>query len=132
MRLSRALSSVVGDVVASTGSHATLDSLFFSAGAPGDPPALAHHAKWKEWIFRVGQDPAVDSLLVLGNLLEEFMDLPPKQDTPEFDVWKEKRGRVESALEDNGVRYYRFGRVLPQGETVQSGSGAACAATVMN
>lgn len=114
IRLSRALCSLVGEVIASTGSHATLDALFLSAGAPGEPPALAHHAKWKEWLFRAGQDPTVDSLMVLGNVLEEFMDLAPKQDTPEFDVWKEGRDRVEAALEANGFRYFRFGRVLPQ------------------
>lgn len=117
MRLSKALCSVVGEVL--TGSHATLDALFVSAGAPGEPPALAHHTKWKEWLFRTGQDPAVDSFAVLGNLLEEFMDLPPLQGTPEFDSWKERRERVEAALEDSGLRYYRFGRVLPQGESPQ-------------
>lgn len=120
MRLSRALCSEVGSVLASTGSHATLDALFLSAGAPGERPALAHSAKWKEWLFRAGQDTTVDSLIVLGNLLEEFMDLGPKRDTPEFDTWKEKRERIEAALEDNGLRYYRFGRVLPQGRTAES------------
>lgn len=117
MRLSRALCAVVGDVLASTGSHASLDSLFISAGAPGEPPALAHHAKWKEWLFRAGEDPTVDSFSVLGNLLEEFMDLSPKIGTLEFDEWKEKRERVESALEESGLRYYRFGRILPQVDT---------------
>lgn len=119
MRLSKALCAVVGNVLASTGSHPTLDFLFQSAGAPGEPPALAHSAKWKEWLFRAGQDPTVDSLAVLGALLEEFMDLPPPQDTPEFGDWKEGRERVEAALEGSGLRYYRFGRVLPQGEALQ-------------
>ena len=119
MRLSRVLCAVVGDVLASTGSHPTLDALFLSAGAPGEPPALAHHTKWKEWLFRAGQDSSVDSLVVLGNVLEEFMDLAPQQGTVEFDDWKEKRERIESALEDNGLRYYRFGRVLPQGEAAR-------------
>ena len=119
MRLSRSLCAVVGDVLASTGSHATLEALFLSAGAPGEPPALAHHSKWKDWIFRIGQDPSVDSLVVLGNLIEEFMDLSPKQGAPEFDAWKEKRERVDAALEANGLRYFRFGRVLPQGESQQ-------------
>lgn len=109
---------MVGEVL--PGSHATLDALFLSAGAPGEPPALAHHSKWKEWLFRTGQDPSVDSLAVLGALLEEFMDLSPKKGTPEFDEWKAKRERVEAALEENGLRYYRFGRVLPQGETAQA------------
>lgn len=116
MRLSKALCAVVGDVLASTGSHPILDALFISAGAPGEPPALAHHSKWKEWLFRAGQDPNADSLAVLGAVLEEFMDLTPKQGTEEFDRWKERRERIESALEDNGLRYYRFGRVLPQGD----------------
>ena len=123
MRLSRALCAVVGEVL--PGSHATLDALFLSAGAPGEPPPLARQSKWKEWLFRAGQDPTVDSLAVLGNLLEEFMDLPPKQGTPEFDEWREKRARVEAALEDNGLRYYRFGRVLPQGEMAESDAASS-------
>ena len=32
---------------------------------------------WKERLFRAGQDPSVDSLEMLGNVLEEFMDLVP-------------------------------------------------------
>jgi REase_DpnII-MboI len=113
MRLSRSLCAVVGEVL--RGSHDTLNALFISAGAPGGPPSLSHTAKWKEWLFRAGQDPAVDSLAVLGNVLEEFMDLAPLPGTEEYDDWKERRGRVERALEENGLRYYRFGRVLPQG-----------------
>jgi hypothetical protein len=116
VRLSKELCAVVGEVLASTGSHDTLNFLFESSGAPGDPPELAHHSKWKEWLFRAGLDPNVDSLRVLGNILEEFMDLPPKVDTPEFDAWAEKRIRVEEVLEQNGLRYFRFGRVLPQGQ----------------
>lgn len=114
MRLSKSLCAVVGDVIASTGSHQSLDRLFASVGAPGSPPDVAHHSKWKEWLFRAGQDPSVDSLAVLGGVLEEFMDLPPGDDDRLSD-WKAKRARIEAVLEENGLRYYRFGRVLPQG-----------------
>lgn len=112
MRLSRSLCAVVGEAL--MGSHATLDALFIAAGAPGEPPALSHGSKWKEWLFRAGQDPTIDSLAVLGNVLEEFMDLAPMAGTNEYDTWTERRARVEHALEENGLRYYRFGRVLPQ------------------
>lgn len=115
MRLSRSLCAVVGEAL--RGSHDTLNALFYAAGAAGEPPALAHASKWKEWLFRAGQDPSVDSLAVLGNVLEEFMDLAPTPGTEEHDEWKERRARVERALEENGLRYYRFGRVLPQGVT---------------
>ena len=102
------------------GSHATLNDLFGSAGAPGDPPNLAHHSKWKEWLFRAGQDPSVDSLAVLGNVLEEFMDLPPDESEEAFEQWQKDREKIEEVLEQNGLRYFRFGRVLPQGETPSS------------
>ncbi len=121
MRLSRSLCAVVGEAL--RGSHDTLDALFYAAGAPGEPPALAHASKWKEWLFRAGQDPSVDSLAVLGNVLEEFMDLPPTPGTEEHDDWKERRARIERALEENGLRYYRFGRVLPQGAAAPTSEG---------
>ncbi|MCB2183594.1 MAG: hypothetical protein KQH63_16285 [Desulfobulbaceae bacterium] len=116
MRLSRSLCAVVGDVLSTTGSHAMLDVLFQGAGAPGDPPDLSHGSKWKEWLFRTGVDPNVDSLSVLGSVLEEFMDLSPKEDGQELNEWRENRARVEAALEENGLRYFRFGRILPEGQ----------------
>ena len=118
VRLSRSLSAAVGSVL--TGSHTTLDALFRSAGAPGDPPNLAHHSKWKEWLFRTGQDPSVDSLAVLGNVLEEFMDLGPDETDSTFENWPAQRRQIEELLEQNGLRYFRFGRVLPQGQTPSS------------
>lgn len=112
---------MVGGVIGTTGPHPSLDRLFIAAGAPGEPPAVAHHSKWKEWLFRAGQDPNVDSLAVLGTVLEEFMDLPP-QDHDLLEDWREKRTRIEAALVENGLRYYRFGRVLPQGMSQDSSS----------
>lgn len=114
MRLSRSLCAVIGEILSSTGSHDTLNALFKSSGAPGDPPALSHGSKWKTWLFQCGQEPGVDSLSILGNLLEEFMDLPP-EDPEAFESWQAKRARVETVLEQSGLRYFRFGRVLPQG-----------------
>jgi hypothetical protein len=115
VRLPRALCAVVGEVL--RGTHPTLDALFQSAGAPGPPPTLSHAGKWKEWLFRAGNDPSVDSLSVLGNVLEEFMDIGPKEGSEGFAEWKTNRQRVVQALEENGFRYYRGGRVLPTGQT---------------
>jgi hypothetical protein len=111
IRLPRAVCAVVGDVL--RGSHATLNSLFETAGAPAPSPNLPHTTKWKDWLFRAGVDPNVDSLAVLGNVLEEFMDIGPDEDSEQFDEWKANRDRVVRVLEDNGFRYYRGGRVLP-------------------
>lgn len=116
MRLSKSLCAVVGEAISTMGSHATLDMLFQTAGAPGDPPNLSHGSKWKEWLFRGGLDADVDSLAVLGNILEEFMDLPSPDDPDAREVRTKMRAKVQTALEENGLRYFRFGRVLPQGQ----------------
>ena len=120
VRLSKHLCAAVGNALTLTGGHSTLDALFKSAGAPGEPPNLAHHSKWKEWLFRAGQDPSVDSLAVLGNILEEFMDVEPDGTEDIVANWKVQRIEIEEALEENGFRYFRFGRVLPQGDRESS------------
>lgn len=120
VRLSKHLCAAVGDALTLTGGHSTLNALFQSAGAPGEPPGLAHHSKWKEWLFRAGQDPSVDGLAVLGNVLEEFMDVEPEGTEDIVETWQAKRTEIEEVLDENGLRYFRFGRVLPQGETQSS------------
>lgn len=114
MRLSRALCTTIGDSL--SGSHSVLDALFISAGAPSDPPDLAHHSKWKEWLFRVGQDPDTDSLLVLGNIIEELMDVSP-EDQERKDIWQSTRQRIVNALETDGLQYFQGGRIIPNGQT---------------
>src|SRR6266850_3824200 len=115
VRLPMAVCAVVGDVL--TGSHNTLDALFLAAGAPGPPPSLAHHSKWKMWLFQAGNDPKVDSLALLGNLIEEFMDLPPGQGQTFVDAngvqrdvhaeYQKKREQLSRVLEEHGFRYFR-------------------------
>jgi hypothetical protein len=114
IRLPRAVCAVVADVL--RGSHATLDSLFLTSGAPGPPPAGPHSSKWKDWLVQAGMDPGVDSLSVLGNVLEEFMDLAPNPLSYSVEDWQANRERVVRVLEEYGLRYYRGGRVLPTGQ----------------
>lgn len=117
VRLPRGVCAVVGEVL--RGSHLTLEALFISSGASGAPPEkLSHATKWKEWLFRTGQDPNVDSLAVLGNIIEEFMDIEPQALDAAIE-WKNNRERVVRVLEENGFRYYRGGRVLPTGMRVE-------------
>ena len=110
----RAVCAVVGDVLRVRGSHDNLNALFKNSGAPGEPPQLSHPTKWKEWLFLCGTNPECDTLAVLGNVLEEFMDIEPTN--PDLAMtWPEDRERVVRVLEENGFRYYRGGRVLPLG-----------------
>jgi hypothetical protein len=129
VRIPRAVCAAVAEIM--YGSHPALDALFLSAGCPGPPPELAHSIKWKTWIFRAGQDENVNSLAVLGNLLEEFMDLPPDpieyrdryRAALSFEEFEDpslhyelRKQRLVTVLEECGFRYYRGGIVLPVGE----------------
>lgn len=132
VRLPMAVCAVVAENL--SGSHPTLDAMFEAAGAPGPPPPLPHHSKWKTWLFRAGNDPNVDSLTVLGNLIEEFMDLPPLPTGNTTDAsgnsmdhvaeYQRRRDRLNSVLEEHGLRYFRGGRVLPNGQEPSAPSSA--------
>lgn len=113
VHLSKALIAAIPTIL--RGSHATLDDVFLKAGAPGPPPNLPQSRKWKEWLSICATNPECDTLAVLGGVLEEFMDIEPTN--PEFvEKWKVDRERVARTLEENGLRYYPGGRVIPSGE----------------
>lgn len=126
VRLPVAVCAAVAEVL--NGSHDSLNALFEAAGAPGPPPDLAHHSKWKTWLQRVGNDPEVNSLEVLGNLIEEFMDLPPLPTTGSLDnflgietpdpveEYNKRKERLVNVLEEHGFRYFRGGRVIQIGQ----------------
>jgi len=132
IRIPRSVCAAIGEVLIGIGSHATLDALFESSGAPGEPPGLSHHSKWKEWLFRAGNDPEVDSLAVLGNVLEEFMDLHPQEGSEEYEVWTTNRNRIVNVLEEHGFRYFRGGRVLPNDISVISSEVEQSSSTIVS
>src|SRR5258708_14113798 len=116
VRIPRAVCAVIGEVLFGIGSHKTVEALFLSAGAPGPPPDLPHSTKWKTWLFQAGNDPSVDGLAVMGNILEEFMDVAPSEFSDAYDIWVKNRERIVNSLEEYGFRYYRGCRVLPNGD----------------
>jgi hypothetical protein len=117
VRLPMAVCAAVAEVL--TGSHATREAIFRAVGVPGEPPDLAHNAKWKTWLRTASNDPNVDGLRIIGELIEEFMDVPPSSDaaggSDASSNYQEQRARLVAVLEENGLRYYRGGRVLPNG-----------------
>lgn len=126
VRLPVAVCAAVAEIL--NGSHDSLNALFEAAGAPGPPPELAHHSKWKTWLQKIGNDPEVDSLSVLGNIIEEFMDLPPLPsngalgnflgiETPDpVEEYNKRKERLVNVLEEHGFRYFRGGRLIQIGQ----------------
>jgi len=103
--------AVCATVAARRETHATLDSLFTYAGAPGEPPVASKPAKALEWLRRVNKDPTVQPLAVLGRLIEDYMeaslDLDDQWDEPK----RRDREKIEATLAQYDLRYVRGGKV---------------------
>ena len=116
-RISRALCDTIASAL--MGSHPVLDELFLSSGAPGPPPDLPHSRKWTSWLMRINNDPSIDTLEVVGRILEQVMDVGPltiEEDAHE--VWEKKRIEVSSALGCEDLEYFHGGRLVPKGGAV--------------
>lgn len=93
-----------------------------ACGAKGPPPNLSHSQKYKLWLFSEGNNPETDSLQLIGNLIEEFMDSEPGAigyaDDPA--LYETKKSQLVRQLEASGLRYFRGGRVFPEGNSPAS------------
>ncbi len=107
-----AVVSVVAEFAASRESHATLDSLFTYADAPGDPPPESKYAKALAWLRRTNKHPDVDPLKVLGKIIENYMDrlVDPNNewDKPVIPF----REKIIRLLANAGLQYQREGRIV--------------------
>ena len=111
-----AVSAVVGDAIAHHYyNHRKLETLFEEAGAPGDPPEGNCETKCIQWLRRCNRDH-LDPHLVLGSVLEEFMELPAIEPSPfDDDSWRKSRERVTKALAQYGLSYQQGGRIVGGG-----------------
>jgi len=105
--------SVVAEFVSSSESHATLDSLFAYADAPGDPPPESKHAKALAWLRRTNKTPEVDPLRVLGKIIENYMDRIVDSENGWDKPTIEFREKVSRLFGAAGLTYQPGGRVIP-------------------
>lgn len=105
------LIAVLSEVCSECETHASLDSLFMYAGAPGDPPGGSKPVKAQEWLRLVNKSTSVDPLDVLGRLIEAYMEA----DCDGTDTWSvsraERKAKLEKALARAQFQYVRGGRV---------------------
>ena len=85
--------AVVSELVSEYETHATLDSLFMHAGAPGEPPPESKQAKAMAWLRRVNKDQEVDPISVLGQIIEGYMEEEPDLEHQHW--FQEKQKKVE-------------------------------------
>ncbi|WP_447878653.1 abortive infection family protein [Serratia fonticola] len=109
--------SVVAEYISSVETHATLDSLFAYADAPGEPPVASKAAKSLEWLRRINKE-CEEPLSILGRLLEGYMEAP--QSSPYFD-WEKASAEFVEKMHDLLGRYglrYVTGGFITDGSSI--------------
>ena len=107
-----ALLAVVAEISAKRETHATLDNLYTYAGAAGDPPEGSKPAKALAWLRTTNKENSVPPLVVLGKIVEVYMEesLNPESS---WDVPKlEDRARILKSLGDCQLQYIKGGKVV--------------------
>lgn len=107
-----AVLAVVAEISARRETHATLDNLYIYAGAAGDPPVGSKPAKALAWLRATNKENSVTPLLVLGKIIEAYMEesLSPESS---WDVPKlEDRARIIKSLGDCQLQYVKGGKVV--------------------
>ncbi len=102
-----AVCSIVGQVLGSTiYHHKTLENLFYQAGAVGEVPEGNCVTKCQTWLRRL-QDEVEDPMLVLGKIIEEFMEVDNLGHHQH-----DGRRRIREVLGRYGLSYGQGGLIL--------------------
>jgi Abortive infection C-terminus len=104
--------AVCAEIAANRETHATLDSLFTYAGAPGEPPLGSKPAKALAWLRIANKDESINPLDVLGRLIENYMEAPLD---PENIYDKEKlkdREKIARVLALSELQYVKGGKIV--------------------
>lgn len=110
------LISAIADAVSSSETHASLDSLFMYANAPGDPPEGSKAVKALEWLRRINKDGGKETLSIVGRIIEKYMeeeieDIPSlfggealiKKKKLKIDKIKQALGRASIVYTNGGI-----------------------------
>lgn len=117
------LLALVADFCAEQETHASLDSLFMYAEAPGDPPEGSKPVKAQSWL-RITNKEHPEPLAVLGRILAHYLEAPEVASDyvyaewgtePEWSVKKRETVRkIEACLARYGLQY-RIGGYVTDG-----------------
>ena len=117
------LIAIVSDIVSNAETHASMDSLFMYADAPGEPPEGSKHVKAQAWLRNTNKQHP-EPLAVLGRIICGYMEDPvmtaayrPPEWTLEDEYTRKKRESVrkmEAVLANNGLQY-RVGGLITGG-----------------
>lgn len=119
--------AVLSENIPAFETHASLDNLFAFAEAPGEPPEGSKSVKVQAWLRRVNKESEFP-LVILGRLIEYYMELPDLPDTdsswfgsPSVDVRKKFKTKLEVILSRCNLTYINGG-IISDGSSAPSKS----------
>lgn len=128
MQIPRPVISEIASIFNSIYRHTDLNSIFFSADAPGDAPDCNKQDKTTEWLWRCN-GKRLDSLKILGKVLEEYMERVVEIDPNPFapadsyaNDFLAKRQKLHELLGKYGLKYIQGGIVCQIGVSSASQS----------
>lgn len=113
--------SAIADTVSQAETHASLDSLFMYANAPGEPPEGSKAVKALEWLRRISKESGPDSLAIIGRIIEKYLEIEIEKaptiwvTQEQIDEKKSRILKIKQALERAGLSYSQGG-ILSKGE----------------
>lgn len=119
--------AVLSNYLSDIESHASLNSLFLYADAPGEPPEGSKPVKTQDWLRRINKESDFP-LKILGRLIETHMELPDEENSYEV-VWginladkkQELKVKLISLLERSNLTYLTGG-IISDGSSAPSKS----------
>ncbi|MCC4614406.1 hypothetical protein LL963_20300 [Xanthomonas campestris pv. esculenti] len=107
----RPLASIVDEIIGTYYfHHKSIETLFYEAGASGDPPEGNVYKKTELWLIREGREDAAKSLLILGKVVEDLMDGDSDRNIPYGEKPKFIK-RLTDALARNQLSYGFGGQI---------------------
>lgn len=96
-------------------SHSKLETLFMESGAPGDAPLGNCETKCAKWLRACNDDLSVEALVVLGQIIQPYMDT-------ESSPWGQNnvadgQERIRQSLAKNQLTYHLNGFITLSGST---------------
>ncbi len=108
-----ALIGVASKALSDAYTHTQLNSMFWAAGFPGDPPEGSKVAKCEGWL-RIANKEIADPLQCFGKLISEFMEAEvcPHSGWGSEPSGTDPRETLRAVMARSGLSYQRNGRII--------------------
>ena len=117
----RPVISLLSDKLPDLETHASLDSLFMYADAPGEVPEGSKPVKVQEWLNRTNKI-SEQPLKVLGKLLEKYIELPVPDTIPSYDNFERTQYQKSIDFKNSLIEILgKYGLTYIQGGFISNG-----------